>query len=67
MDIKEHLQAWSISFLIKNRMRNKGAKASVNEKLAKELHKPMIKKCKRRKVYAKFKDNIWTVDLAEMG
>ena len=27
----------------------------------------MHKKFKRRKVYARFKDNIWTVDLAEMG
>ena len=40
---------------------------SVNEQLAKELHKSKIKKCKRRKVYARFKDNIWAADLAEMG
>ena len=39
----------------------------VNEKLAEELHKPVIKKLKRRKVYARFKDNIWVGDLAEMG
>ena len=26
----------------------------------------MIKKFKRRKVYARFKDNIWAADLAEM-
>ena len=38
---------------------------SVNE-LAEELHKPVIKKFKRRKVYARFKDNIWAADLAEM-
>ena len=31
---------------------------SVNEQLAEELHKPVIKKFKRRKVYATFKDNI---------
>ena len=43
------------------------AGASVNEKLAEELHKPVIKKFKRRKVYAISKDNIWTIDLAEMG
>ena len=30
----------------------------VNEQLAKELYKPVIKKFKRRKVYARFKDNI---------
>ena len=39
----------------------------VNEQLAKELYKPVIKKFKRRKVYARFKDNIWGADLAEMG
>ena len=27
----------------------------------------MVKNCKRRKVYARFKDNIWAGDLAEMG
>ena len=37
-----------------------------NEKLANELHKPIIKKFKRRKVYSSFKDNIWGVDLADM-
>ena len=39
---------------------------SVNEQLTEELHKPVIKKFKRRKVYARFKDNIWAADLAEM-
>ena len=37
-----------------------------NKKLANELHKPIIKKFKRRKVYSSFKDNIWGVDLADM-
>ena len=32
--------------------------ASVNEELAQEFHRPAIKKFKRRKVYARFKDNI---------
>ena len=40
---------------------------SVNEQLAEELHKPVIKKFKRRKVYAKFEDNIWAADLAEVS
>ena len=35
-----------------------GSRVSVNEKLAEELHKPVIKKFKRRRVYARFKDNI---------
>ena len=34
--------------------------------LANELHKPVIKKFNKRKVYSKFKDNIWGVDLADM-
>ena len=34
--------------------------------LADELHKPVIKKFNKRKVYSQFKDNIWGVDLAEM-
>ena len=37
-----------------------------NEQLADELHKPIIKKFKKRKVYSAFKDNIWAVDLADM-
>ena len=32
--------------------------------LADELHKPVIKKFNKRKVYLQFKDNIWGVDLA---
>ena len=35
-----------------------GSGASVNEELAQELHRPVIKKFKRRKVYARFKYNI---------
>ena len=36
--------------------------------LANELHKPIIKKFNKRKVYSSFKDNIWgyAVDLADM-
>ena len=34
--------------------------------LADELHKPVIKKFIKRKVYSQFKDNIWGVDLADM-
>ena len=34
--------------------------------LAYELHKPIIKKFEKRKVYSQFKDNIWRVDLADM-
>ena len=38
-----------------------------NEQLAEELHRPVNKKFKRRKVYARFKDNIRAPGLAEMG
>ena len=44
-----------------------GSGVSLDEKLAKGLRKPVIKKVKRRKVYARFKDNIWAADLDEMG
>ena len=31
--------------------------------LADELHKPIIRKINKRKVYSQLKDNIWGVDL----
>ena len=34
-------------------------KSMPNEQLANELHKPIIRKFKRRKIYSSFKDNIW--------
>ena len=37
-----------------------------NAQLANELHKPIIKKFRKRKVYSSFRDNIWGVDLADM-
>ena len=37
-----------------------------NLKLDNELHKPIIRKIKKRKVYSSFKDNIWGVDLADL-
>ena len=37
-----------------------------NIQLADELHKPIIRKFKKRKVYSSFRDNIWSVDLADM-
>ena len=43
---------------------NKKSKRSCleNKKLADELHKPIIRNFKERKVYSSFKDNIWGVD-----
>ena len=37
-----------------------------NEQLAEELHKPIIKSFIKRRLYSKFKDNIWGADLADM-
>ena len=37
-----------------------------NQQLAEELHKPITKKFKKRKIHAAFKDNIWGADLAGM-
>ena len=37
-----------------------------NYQLANELHKPIIRKFKKRKVYLSFRNNIWGVDLANM-
>ena len=70
MDIKEDLHLWFTNFLIKssqvsgvNTHANKSA--FNNERLAEELHKPIIKKFKKRSIYSGFKDNIWSVDLAD--
>ena len=49
--------------------KSKGSGITTNEfnyQLENELHKPVIKKFKKRKVYSSFKDNIWGVDLADM-
>ena len=51
--------------------KSKGSGVANNEikqnlQLAKELHKPIIRKFKKRKVYSGFKDNIWGADLADM-
>ena len=44
-----------------------GAKLTLqNEQLANELHKPIIRKFEKRRVYSTFKDNIWGADLADM-
>ena len=59
MDINEYQQVRSKNF-------KTGSGVSVNGQLAEELHKPVIKNLKRRKVYAGSKDNIWVADLAEM-
>ena len=44
---------------------NKSATES-NHQLANELHRKIIKKFQKRKVYSSFRDNSWGVDLADM-
>ena len=43
-----------------------GVATEPNYQLANELHRQIIRKFKRRKVYSSFRDNIWGVDLADM-
>ena len=43
-----------------------GVKSMSKEQLEEDLHKPIIRKFKKRKVYTSFKDNIWGDDLADM-
>ena len=43
-----------------------GVDAEPNYQLANELHRQIIRKFKKGKVYSPFRDNIWGVDLADM-
>ena len=43
-----------------------GSGESLNEQVTEELHKPVTKKFKGRKVYARFKEKIWAAEFAEM-
>ena len=38
----------------------------LDQQLAEEIHKSIIKKFKNRKVHSPFTDNIWGADLADM-
>ena len=62
---KEDQLLWSINFLIK-KSSGSGINNEANYQLADELHKPIIRKFKKRKVYSSFRDNIWGVDLPDM-
>ena len=50
MDIKDHWQVWSINFFDEKT----GSGVRVNEELAEDLHKPVIKKFKRKKFCGRF-------------
>ena len=49
-----------------NKSSGSGIANEPNYQLANELHKPIIRKFKKRKVYSSFRDNIWGADLADM-
>ena len=51
-----------------NKSKGAGIKNDIgeNEQLANELHKPIIRKFRKRKVYSSFIDNICGVNLADM-
>ena len=38
----------------------------MNYNYQKIIHKPIIKSFKKRKVYSSFKEDIWSIDLADM-
>ena len=68
MNIKEGLLLWFTNFLIKSEGSyvNVHANNEHNLELPEELHKPITRKLKKRRVYSRFKYNIWGVDLADM-
>ena len=66
IDIKEGLLLWFTFFNKKSSGRGVNIEAKPNEQLAEELHKPIIRKFKKRTVYSRSKDNIWGADLADM-
>ena len=70
MVIIEDLDQWFTIFDKKsaslNKCKGSGISNKPNYQLANELHKPIIKRFKKRKVYSFFRDNIWRVDLADV-
>ena len=62
---KKGLASIVYKFFEKNTVCNNIKSMPQNEQLAEELHKPIIRKFKTRKVYSTFKDNIWGADLAD--
>ena len=56
--------AWMVYKFFDKMSSGSGVDAEQNYQLASELHRKIIRKCKRRKVYSSFRDNIWGVALA---
>ena len=67
IDVNTDLLQWFINSLIKKSSgRDIKTENVSNKKLAEELHKPITRKFKKRKVHSSFIDNIWGDDLADM-
>ena len=62
----DRYQTWLASMIYKCFDKKTESGINVKEHLAEELHKPVTKKFKRWKVYARFKDNILAADLTKM-
>ena len=56
----------ALASMVYNSVEDKtGSRVSANEQLAEKLHKQLIKKFKRKKIYARFKEITWAADLAK--
>ena len=66
IDIKEDCEVMGYNFFDKKTTGSSIKSMPQNEQLAEEIHKLIIRKFKKRKVYSAFKDNIWGADLADM-
>ena len=55
-----------VSKFFDKKSKGRGIVNETHYQLANELHKPIITKLKKLKVYSSFRDNIWDVDLADM-
>ena len=67
IDVNADFLQWFINSLIKKSSgRDIKTENVSNKKLAEELHKPITRKFKKRKVHSSFIDNIWGDDLADM-
>ena len=60
------LHQCSIKFLIKKTFGSGIKIENISNKELAKLHKPIIRKFKKHKVYLPFIDNIWGADLADM-
>ena len=63
---QRELASMVYKFFDKKSQGSSAANNKENIQLADELHKPFIRKFKKRKVYSSFRDNIWGADLADM-